>query len=176
MNQFLIEGEYQAPLSKSIRVEYTKLIKIIFTLPKEIENKKCIEFSRQQISLNNLVAYQIGWGKLLMSWYLAGIEGKMPAMPGEGMTVWNYKALAECFYLKYSYENSHKQYHEFYLIVKNILEIVEKEYQTGQLDQLGIWPWCRLKSGKQWPLSKWIKVNTVSPYKRACLLIKTIKC
>lgn len=47
--------------------------------------------------------------------------------------------------------------------------------QDIQLDQRGIWAWCTLASGKQWPLSKWIRVKTASPYKRAVQLIKKAK-
>ena len=57
-------------------------------------------------------------------------------------------------------------------VFSQILEIVKIEQQANQLDQIGIWAWCTLASGKQWPLSKWIRVNTASPYKRAVLLIK----
>ena len=50
--------------------------------------------------------------------------------------------------------------------------MVKKEHETGNLNKIGVWPWCTLASGKQWPLSKWIRVNTVSPYKRAASMIR----
>lgn len=53
-----------------------------------------------------------------------------------------------------------------------ILDIVETENQTDNLDRTGVWPWCNLPSGKQWPLNKWIRVNTASLYKRAFSLVK----
>jgi hypothetical protein len=49
---------------------------------------------------------------------------------------------------------------------------VEKEHHSGNLQRIGIWPWCTLKSGKDWPLYKWVQVNSVAPYKRAISLIK----
>jgi hypothetical protein len=56
--------------------------------------------------------------------------------------------------------------------VDRIVEIIETEFAAGTLDTLGVWPWCTLRSGKQWPLSKWIQINTVAPFKRAQQLIK----
>ena len=75
----------------------------------------------------------------------------------------------------YQYDASHQQMKVFDQVVLRLLEIVKIEQQANQLDQIGIWAWCTLTSGKQWPLSKWIRVNTASPYKRAVQLIKKAK-
>lgn len=96
----------------------------------------------------------------------------MPIMPGEGFSKWGYVAIAQHFYQKYHYPVSHEQNQVFEQTVQQLLHIVEKEYQTGYLDQIGVWPWCTLQSGKQWPLSKWIKINSSSAYKRATSLVK----
>ncbi len=50
-----------------------------------------------------------------------------------------------------------EQLKEFNRVVVEILEIVEREYKSENLDKEGVWKWCTLVSGKQWPLSKWIK-------------------
>lgn len=120
----------------------------------------------------DLIAYQIGWGKCLIRWYEAGIQGEMPKMPGEGFLTWDYTGLAQHFYQTYQFDNAEEQMRIFHQTVLRILEIVETEHQTGNLDQMGVWPWCTLPSGKKWPLSKWIRVNTASPYKQAARLIK----
>ena len=93
-------------------------------------------------------------------------------MPGEGFTTWDYKGLAQHFYRAYAYNNQIEQLHAFNDLIQQILTLVETEYETGNLDKIGIWPWCTLASGKQWPLSKWIVVNTSSPYKRAAGVLK----
>ena len=124
------------------------------------------------MSVADLVAYQIGWDKLLIDWYEAGLEGKMPLMPGEGFARWDYVGLAKHFYAKYAYDSGPEQLKKLHNVVLLIIEIVEKEYKSGNLDKMGVWLWCTLRSGKQWPLSKWIMVNTVAPYKRAVSLVK----
>lgn len=92
-------------------------------------------------------------------------------MPGEGFSKWDYVGLAKHFYEKYQFKNPMEQEKEFFKFIQVILDITENEFENGNLDRLGVWSWCTLSSGKQWPLSKWIKINTVSPYKRAISLL-----
>lgn len=159
-------------LIRDIQKAYDQLIEIIHTLPVSKRGNKLIEGAGGKISVSNLVAYQIGWGKCLIRWYEAGIKGEQPEMPGNGFLKWDYVAIAKHFYQRYNYDASSQQLKIFQEVVSQILQIAQKEQQTGNLDQEGIWPWCTLPSGKNWPLSKWIQVNTVSPYKRAIRLIR----
>lgn len=162
----------KAPLSQEIQREYDKLINLIASIPVSSRILKQIEGTGGKVSISDLIAYQIGWGKCLIGWYESGIKGEVPVMPGEGFSAWDYTAIAQHFYQKYQYYNHDEQSQVFHQIVLHLLDIVEKEYQAGNLDRIGAWSWCTLKSGKQWPLSKWIKINTSSPYKRAYQLIK----
>ncbi len=159
-------------LSQDIRREYDRLVNGIAAIPLSLRTLKKIDGTGGKVSVADLIAYQIGWGKCLIRWYEAGIKGIMPDMPGEGFTKWNYVAIARHFQKKYQYDSADEQMALFHLVVLRILEIVATEDQTGNLDRLGVWPWCTLSSGKQWPLSKWIRVNTAAPYKRALSLIK----
>lgn len=162
----------KAPLSQEIQKEYDKLINFIASIPVSSRILKQIEGTGGKVSIADLIAYQIGWGKCLIGWYESGIKGESPLMPGEGFSSWDYNAIARHFYQKYHYQDLDEQNQVFRQVVLQLLDIVEKEHQTGNLDQIGIWSWCTLKSGKHWPLSKWIKINTCSPYKRAYQLIK----
>ncbi|MBI5345652.1 MAG: ClbS/DfsB family four-helix bundle protein [Chlamydiae bacterium] len=162
----------QAKLSKEILREYTRLIELVTPLSITFRTLKEIDGTGGKVSVADVIAYQIGWGKCLISWYEAGLKKEMPQMPGDGFSTWDYTAIARHFYKKYQYDSFHKQEKIFHNVVTQILKIVEKEFKTGNLDKEGIWPWCSLKSGKKWSLSKFIKVNTSSPYKRAVLLIK----
>ena len=158
-------------LVQDIQREKDRLVKIADSLPPSLWALKKIDGTGGKVSIRDLIAYQIGWGKCLIRWYEIGLSGELPEMPGEGFSTWNYVAIAKHFYQKHLYDSPDQQITVFQQIVARILEIIEKEYQSGNLDQIGIWPWCTLPSGKQWPLSKWIRVNTASPYKRAATLI-----
>lgn len=161
-----------SPLSQDVQKAYEQLIKTADSVPASKRRDKIIEGTGGRVSVSDLIAYQIGWGKCLIRWYEAGIKGEQPEMPGDGFSKWDYVAIARHFYQKYSYDASIQQLKVFQEIVALILEITQKEQRIGNLDQEGIWPWCTLSSGKKWPLSKWIQVNTASPYNRAARLIK----
>lgn len=163
----------KAPLSCEIKKEYDKLMTAASSIPVSSRNVKMIEGTGGKVSLSDLIAYQIGWGKCIIRWYESGIKGESPEMPGEGFLKWDYAAIAQHFYEKYRYEGI-EQEKVFHQVVSEIIHIVEKEYLAGNLDRLGAWPWCTLSSGKQWPLSKWVKVNTCSPYRRAYSAIRKI--
>lgn len=157
-------------LSQEIEKAHALLMHLVSPLPRSLRTVKEIEGTGGKVSVADLIAYQIGWGKCLISWYKAGIKNQMPQMPGDGFTTWDYTAIARHFYAKYGYDHYHKQEEVFHEVVKEIIGIVEKE--QDRLNKTGIWPWCTLASGKEWPLGKWIKINTSSPYKRAASLIK----
>lgn len=154
---------------------FQSLIQSILELPSNYENLKKINGAGGLISVRDTLAYQIGWGKLLIGWYEEGLAGEAPEMPGEGFSSWDYKRIALHFYQKYRMQGLQMQLLVFEKIVKTIIEITEKEHARGSLEKIGVWPWCTLKSGKQWPLSKWIRVNTIAPYKKASTGIRKLK-
>lgn len=159
-------------LIQDIQHHKDRLVKIIASIPASSRTLKVIDGTGGKVSIADLIAYQIGWGKSLIRWHESGIRGEAPEMPGDGFLNWDYVAIARHFYQKYQYDTSHQQMKVFDQVVLQILEIVRKEFQANQLDEIGVWAWCTLTSGKQWPLSKWIRINTASPYKRATQLIK----
>jgi len=171
-NDYFIKTQFTAPLGQEIQNEYHKLIESIGLLRESSMSTKALEGTGGLVSVRDLLAYQIGWGNRLVDWYRSGIEGQAPQMPGEGFEKWGYTGLARLFYQKYRFRNVVEQLETFRATVLDILQFVEKEHQRGRLDQLGVWSWCRLASGKEWPLSKWVKVNTASPYKKAAGLIR----
>jgi len=169
---FLIEGHFIAPLSNEIQKEYNKLSNLISPISTALRTLKKIDGTGGKVTIADIIAYHIGWGKLIINWYEIGTQGKIAEMPGEGFTKWDYAGLARHFYKKYCYDSFHEQERIFYDVVQQVLSIVEREYNTNNLDKLEVWPWCTLPSGKQWSLHKWITVNTVAPYKRTSTLIK----
>ncbi len=161
----------QSPLNLSIHKESRRLIELVSSLSISSRTLKQLEIAGGKASPADLIAYQIGWGRCLIRWYESGIKGEESEMPEKDLPKWDYGAIASHFYRKYSFDQAEKQIEEFEQVVRAVLLIVENEAHTGNLDKLGVWDWCTLKSGKQWPLEKWVRVNTLSPYKRAFSLI-----
>lgn len=162
----------KAPLSRELFEAYTKLIHQVSALSEKQFFAKTFKGTGGIVSPADLLAYQIGWGHLLIEWYESGIHNRQMIMPGEGFSRWEYTAIAKHFYQKYATCTLSELKNAFHLTVQRVIDMIEKEYATGHLDALGVWGWCQLQSGKEWPLSKWIKINTIAPYKRALKILK----
>lgn len=159
-------------LIQEILIQKDQLVRMIACTPVPNRTLKVINGTGGNVSIADLIAYQIGWGKWLIRWYEEGIRGETQPMPGDGFLSWDYVAIARYFYQKHQYDSFNQQMQVFDNVVGQIIEIIKTEHQANQLDKIGVWDWCTLSSGKKWPLSKWIRINTASPYKRAVFLIK----
>ena len=161
-------------LSQELKRAYDKLRDAIFALPVSVQSDRLIEGTSEKIHLRELIAYQIGWTEYLIQWYQDGINGKTPCMPSKEFPKWDYAAIAKDFYHLHLYDSMETQLNRLDRFVNLVIDIIERESAANRLDQLGVWPWCTLKSGKKWPLSKWIRVNTIAPYKRASQLLRKV--
>jgi hypothetical protein len=158
-------------LATTLPKAHQNLERLLGTIPRELENKRCIDFTGGPVSICDLVAYQIGWGSLVIAWFETGIAGKNPEMPCKGFN-WDYTILAKHFYKLHAKKDLSILRNELCAVVEKILEIITKTDAQGKLETLGHWNWCILPSGKEWPLAKWIQVNTVAPYTRAAKIIR----
>lgn len=165
---------YNSTLAKNIIMEYTKLINESKKFSYKMLNKKIIEGTGGKVNVYNLMAYQIGWCRLLLRWYKSGVQSKTIVMPGDGFDTWDYVGLARHFYKKYNYSSLDKYINKLKKLVNRIVHFVEDEYQLKNLNRVGVWDWCTLSSGKKWPLSKWVQINTVAPFKKASAKLRQI--
>lgn len=122
------------------------------------------------VSPCDLLAYQIGWGKLLLGWEAAERRGRAPEMPARGFK-WNQLgALAQHIYAEYADSTLAELRAELRKVVEKIIKMIAsmKEAELFELEQRG---WA----GPKWPLVKWIQVNTIAPYSSAGAKMRKIK-
>ncbi|OMG52502.1 hypothetical protein BJN45_14510 [Azonexus hydrophilus] len=82
-------------LLSSLQAAYSKLIEEAAEVPSELERNPELEGG---ISPCDLIAYQIGWGRLLLSWDDLETNGQTVEMPAPGFK-WNQLGLlAKSFY------------------------------------------------------------------------------
>jgi len=155
-------------LDKEIHLRSTQFIDAFEAFPIPKREEKIIPFTWGMVSSQDLLAYQLGWGRLLIQWYSHGLTGQEVTMPGEGFTKWDYEGLAKHFFKKYQ----RSSIQDFIDLVQAVTAMVKEEGYQGRLSSVGAFAWCTLPSGKQWSLEKWIRVNTCSHYKRAVRLLK----
>lgn len=85
----------QRELLSSLQAAYAKLAEEAAQVPPELERDPGIEGG---ISPCDLIAYQIGWGRLLLSWDSTEAQGGIAQMPAPGFK-WNQLGLlARSFY------------------------------------------------------------------------------
>ena len=152
-------------LIKEINETYEKLQKELVTIPIELsENSEIQGHSKNsEISLNNLIAYLIGWGQLVLKWYNQKINGIDCEFPEKGFK-WNELGLlAQKFYADFENDDYHSLQLKLDDTVKDLLVLIESK-SNNELYEM---PWY-----KSYTLGRMIQLNTSSPYKNARLKIR----
>lgn len=110
-----------------------------------------------------IIAYQLGWMQLLKSWESDELAGKEVITPDKDFK-WNQLGkLYERFYAKYN-DYSLSELKEIY--ISNVEDIILwiKGFDEDQLFNPGGRKWAE-STPSNWPVWKWIHINTVAPFK-----------
>ncbi len=143
-------------LLHSLQSAYSKLVEEAASIPSELERATELEGG---ISPCDLIAHQIGWGQLLLSWDDLETRDEAVEMPAPGFK-WNQLGLlAKSFYLEQHQQTLKQLIVQFDALVKKIRLFIESSSEDT-LFGIGKRRWA----GPKWPLAKWIQVNTVAPY------------
>lgn len=114
------------------------------------------------LSCCDILAYQMGWAHLLLSWDSTELKGQTPVMPAKGYK-WNELGrLAQSFYDNASSKNLQQLRAEFKTLLNDLTLWIES-LCDDELFKLNQRQWA----GDKWPLVKWIQVNTIAPYRSA---------
>ena len=110
-----------------------------------------------------MIAYQLGWMKLVLSWEEKEKKGGKAVTPKEGYK-WNKLGdLYKSFYEEYKDCSMGKLITEFNISVEKIIDLVES-YTEKELFETGARQWASSTSSN-WTIWKWIHINTVAPFK-----------
>lgn len=147
-------------LQKAITVNYKKLIDELSDIPIESTTIKDLEghCKNSYMSINDLVAYLVGWGQLVLKWNDKKCMGLEVDFPETGFK-WNELGqLAQKFYKDYENENFKSLVIKLDYTTNEILKLIESKtnkelYEIAWYDK--------------WTLGKMIQLNTSSPFKNA---------
>jgi hypothetical protein len=151
--------EDKSDLLIKLKKSYEKLDSEFENLEKSISRKRHIQGG---VSACDILAYQIGWGQLLLSWEKCESSGKNPDMPAKGFK-WNELGrLANSFYSSHKNKSIEVLRREFKNTVYQVSAMIERLtdeelFETKQ----------RRWTGKKWAMVKWIQINTIAPYSSA---------
>lgn len=147
-------------LRKAIEVAFAKLTAELDHVPESLTSEKTMpgHAAGTMMSVDDLLAYLVGWGELVLKWIRLRDEGREPDFPETGYK-WNQLgALARKFYRDYDALSFSERLSRFGQVKTDILAQIDRRTDA---DLYG--------SGwyEKWPLGRMIQFNTASPYVNA---------
>lgn len=147
-------------LKSAIISSYEKLKNEISTIPEDMAGLKELEGHSKGtlMSINNLLAYLVGWGELVLKWNRRYVANEPVDFPETGYK-WNELGkLAQKFYEDYKDDSFEGITSKLDQTVSRILQLIERK-TNNELYEVS---WY----GK-WTLGRMIQFNTSSPYVNA---------
>lgn len=110
-----------------------------------------------------MIAYQLGWINLILSWEQQEQQGMTVATPHPDYK-WNkLGGLYKSFYKQYEEYSLQELVDLFQESERQIIQLIEN-LTNDELFQSGERKWASSTSAN-WPIWKWIHINTVAPFK-----------
>lgn len=158
----------KAELILAITDNYIKLKKELSDIPVgQSELRELEGHSKNTVmSIKDLVAYLVGWGRLVIKWNDLKSKGQKVDFPDTGYK-WNELGLlAQKFYKDYEKENLNQLMIKLDITIKEIIQLIESKtnkelYETAWYEK--------------WTMGKMIQLNTASPFKNARARIRKWK-
>jgi hypothetical protein len=147
-------------LLKAIVDNYKKLTTELLDIPIELTEKKELDGHSKNtlMSINNLIAYLVGWGQLVLKWNDKKSKGLDVDFPETGFK-WNELGLlAQKFYKDYEKDDFKTLNEKLDKTTNEILKLIESK-TNGELYEMAWYD--------KWTIGKMIQLNTSSPFKNA---------
>ncbi|MFA9558972.1 ClbS/DfsB family four-helix bundle protein [Evansella sp. AB-rgal1] len=144
--------------------EITKRAKLFIDEFRSIDNlDKDVFVDEVNKTPSQMVAYQLGWINLILSWEQDNKHGKNVITPTPNYKWNNLGELYQSFYDKYAEYSLETMIEIFNHDVNEIIQLVES-YNDKELFEQGGRQWAT-STPSSWPIWKWIHINTVAPFK-----------
>ncbi|MGL5715531.1 MAG: ClbS/DfsB family four-helix bundle protein [Paraclostridium sp.] len=109
-----------------------------------------------------MIAYQLGWMNLILDWETQEKKGQNVITPAPNYKWNNLGGLYELFYKKYDEYSLKELCIMFVETEEKIIELINT-YTDIELFQQGGRHWSS-STPSNWPIWKWIHINTVAPF------------
>jgi len=127
------------------------------------EAEKNIRYDEVDRTPQEIIAYQLGWMNLILNWDREELEGKDVITPAPGYK-WNQLGqLYQGFYDKYHDKTLIELQELFVTTVVSLVELVNG-FSDDELFISGGRKWAS-STPSNWPIWKWVHINTVAPFK-----------
>ncbi|MEL6987500.1 MAG: ClbS/DfsB family four-helix bundle protein [Bacteroidota bacterium] len=155
-------------LLAAIATNYKKLAKEFESISEEASLQQNLQGHAKgsQMSIQDLLAYLIGWGELVLKWNRKIEQKQMVHFPEDGFKWTELGTLAQKFYMDYA----ELEYQELLLRLDKVVEKIITLIQSKSNSDLYQSQWY-----KHYPMGRMIQLNTSSPYKNARIRIRKWK-
>lgn len=110
-----------------------------------------------------MITYQLGWMNLLLNWEEQEKQGHMVVTPTPEYKWNNLGGLYKDFYKQYEEYTLNELCSKFTTDEEKIIQLINS-YTDSELFQQGGRKWSS-STPSNWPIWKWIHINTVAPFK-----------
>lgn len=126
------------------------------------ESKKNLVVEGVDRSPSQMIAYQLGWMRLMLSWESRELSGEIVKTPHDDFKWNNLGGLYERFYSDYKDVALSELISEYRNTVADIIKFV-KNISDEDLFLPGGRNWAA-STPANWPVWKWVHINTVAPF------------
>lgn len=150
----------KAELLTEINTHYARLCQDIQRVDPQRATERSLDghVKGTQMSVNDLLAYLIGWGELVLKWHRLRDGGEAVDFPESGFK-WNQLGLlAQKFYADYDGLDFSARWQRLDETVAKLVALVTSKSDAELYHQ----PWYH-----DWTMGRMIQFNTSSPYKNA---------
>ncbi|NLY46143.1 MAG: ClbS/DfsB family four-helix bundle protein [Tissierella sp.] len=128
----------------------------------EVDKNKLIEGVERTPA--QMIAYQLGWINLILYWEQQEQQGITVKTPHPNYKWNNLGGLYEGFYKRYEEHSLQELCSMFQESEQQIIQLIENNFTNSELFHPGGRKWASSTS-VNWPIWKWIHINTVAPFK-----------
>lgn len=148
----------KAELVKEIKNSYQKYIDEFEEIPEELSDKRVENVDRTP---SENLSYQLGWLSLLLDWEATEQQGLNVFTPAKGYKWNNLGGLYQSFYNEYGKLTLFEQKE---CLDKKVVELCIwiESLSEKELFESGYRQWATTNA--QWPIYKWVHINTVAPF------------
>lgn len=148
---------------KELIEEINKCAELFINEFSDVEDKNLLIKEADDRTPAQMISYQLGWMNLILFWESEESKGNKVVTPTPEYKWNNLGGLYKNFYKQYNSYSLDELIKLFVKLKDDIIELINN-YTDEELFEQGMRKWSS-STASNWPIWKWIHINTVAPFK-----------